>query len=223
MLSAARIAPFGDGTLLLELDQRVDELTVARAAAIADAWESAGHGFAVPAYASVVLRYDPERLGTAAAEEHARRAERRIEAEFRSRVGEHDAGADRRVRDQVHVPTSYDGEDLADVARRSRMSVDELIDAHSSREYTAFFLGFMPGFAYLGSLDPRISAPRLPSPRARVPAGAVAVADGQTAIYPFASPGGWRLIGHTAMPLFDAAADPPASLRAGDRVRFDPV
>ena len=90
------------------------------------------------------------------------------------------------------------------------------------REYTAIFLGFLPGFAYCGRLDPRIVAPRLERPREKVSAGAVAVADGQTAVYPFASPGGWRLIGSTDVPMFDPKAAEPSRLRAGDRVRFVP-
>ncbi len=114
----------------------------------------------------------------------------------------------------------YDGPDLDDVARLSGMSRREIIDAHTSREHPAYFLGFMPGFAYCGGLDPRIIAPRLPSPRTRVPAGSVAVVDGQTAVYPATSPGGWRLIGTTDVVAFDAHRDPPALIRPGDRVRF---
>jgi len=86
--------------------------------------------------------------------------------------------------------------------------------------YRAFFLGFLPGFAYCGVVDPRIVAPRLVRPRERVPAGSVAVADGQTSIYPFDSPGGWRLIGRTDVRIFEGTREPPALIRPGDRVRF---
>jgi KipI family sensor histidine kinase inhibitor len=122
----------------------------------------------------------------------------------------------------VEIPTSYDGPDLGAVAERSGMSVGDLIEAHSCREYTAIFLGFLPGFAYCGRLDDRINAPRLPRPRERVPAGAVAVADGQTAVYPFPSPGGWNLLGTTDAVMFDPRREQPSLLRAGDRVRFVP-
>jgi KipI family sensor histidine kinase inhibitor len=122
----------------------------------------------------------------------------------------------------VEIPTRYDGADLADVAKRSNISVDELVAIHSGREYAAIFVGFLPGFAYCGRLDPRIIAPRLDRPREKVPAGAVAVADGQTAVYPFASPGGWRLIGSTELVMFDPLIAEPSRLRAGDRVRFLP-
>jgi KipI family sensor histidine kinase inhibitor len=121
---------------------------------------------------------------------------------------------------EVDIPTYYDGPDLLETAERSKLSVDELVALHSGRTYRAFFLGFLPGFAYCGVLDPRIVAPRLERPRQRVPAGSVAIADGQTSVYPFDSPGGWRLIGRTEVGLFDATKDPPVLVRPGDRVRF---
>lgn len=121
---------------------------------------------------------------------------------------------------EVEIPTHYDGPDLLDTAERSKLSVAELVALHSGRVYRAFFLGFLPGFAYCGVLDPGIVAPRLVRPRERVPAGSVAIADGQTAVYPFDSPGGWRLIGQTELRVFDAASEPPALIRPGDRVRF---
>ena len=93
---------------------------------------------------------------------------------------------------------------------------------HTGRDYSVYFLGFMPGFAYLGDLDPRIVAPRLAVPRTRLPAGSVAVAGRGTAIYPFASPGGWRILGTTGAVLFDAGRAPAALLGEGDRVRFVP-
>lgn len=120
----------------------------------------------------------------------------------------------------VEIPTYYDGPDLVETAERSKLSVEALVSLHSGREYRAFFLGFLPGFAYCGVVDPRIVAPRLVRPRERVPAGSVAVADGQTSVYPFDSPGGWRLIGRTDLRMFDRAKDPPVLIRPGDRVRF---
>jgi inhibitor of KinA len=208
---APRVLPFGEGALLVEVNDVFDEGSLGWARAMADHWESVLElGPAVPAYASVLLRFDVDRTTPARAEEVARD----LLARGPSRSTEGTSRAD------VEVPTRYDGADLADVAERSKVSVDELISLHTSRTYTAYFLGFLPGFAYCGRLDPRIAAPRLERPRERVPAGAVAVADGQTAIYPSASPGGWRLIGSTDLVLFDPTADPPARIRAGDRVRF---
>jgi inhibitor of KinA len=120
----------------------------------------------------------------------------------------------------VEIPTTYDGPDLAETAERSHLSVEQLIALHAEREYTAYFLGFLPGTAYCGRLDPRIVAPRLERPRERVPAGSVAIADGQTTVYPLASPGGWRLIGRTAVRVFDPDSDEPFRIHAWDRVRF---
>jgi inhibitor of KinA len=202
------VRAFGESALLIQLDDRIDERSVARCRALADAWEALGHGPAVPTYASVVVRFDPLRLAPDAAEREVVRLASRL-ADARIPAGE-----------LVEIPTRYDGPDLEDTASRSKLTVAELIALHGAREYHVFFLGFLPGFAYCGTLDPRIVAPRLPRPRERVPAGSVAVADGQTSVYPFESPGGWRLIGRTELRMFDAARDRPALLRPGDRVRF---
>jgi KipI family sensor histidine kinase inhibitor len=204
-----RVIPFGEAALLVELEQRIDPEIAARAAAISDAWESLGHGPAVPTYSSALLRFDPLALDPGAAEKVARE------------LAESTAAAAHLETGTLHeIPTRYDGEDLDEVARASGLSVPDLIAAHTGRDHLAFFLGFMPGFAYLGPTDARIVAPRLAVPRSRLPAGAVAVADGQTAVYPSASPGGWRLIGSTDLRMFDPQRDPPALMRAGDRVRF---
>ncbi len=209
---SARIVAFGERALLAELGEAFDEALVARARAVADAWEAQGHGPAVPAYAAAVLRFDPLVLSPEAAEQAAR--------EIVSRTPEVAAlGESGRT---VEIPVRYDGPDLADTAVRSSMSVDELVALHSGREYRAYFLGFLPGCAYCGRLDPRIVAPRLDRPRTRVAAGSVAIADGQTTVYPLASPGGWRIIGSTDLAMFDASSPDPFRLRAGDRVRFVP-
>jgi KipI family sensor histidine kinase inhibitor len=119
----------------------------------------------------------------------------------------------------IEIVVRYDGLDLEDVARACAMSVEGVIELHSSATYEVLFLGFMPGFAYLGGLPPKLETSRLPSPRTRVPQNALAIAGRYSGIYPVESPGGWRLIG-TALDvtLFDVAEG--AHLRAGDRVRF---
>jgi KipI family sensor histidine kinase inhibitor len=175
----------------------------------------------VPAYASVVASFDPELIEPEVAERRMRDLLAR--GAFYIFRGDGPPAADGAPKARVvEIPTRYDGADLADVAHRSSLSIDELIAIHSEREYSAIFLGFLPGFAYCGRLDPRIVAPRLDRPRENVPAGAVAVADGQTAVYPFASPGGWRLIGSTDAVMFDPREGEPSRVRAGDRVRFVP-
>ena len=192
----------------MELGDHIDEAIADRARALADAWDALSYGRAVPAYASVVVRFDPLRIAPADAEREVMRL-----AKAASRLSI-EGGRD------VEIPTHYDGPDLLETADRSKLSVDELVALHSGRIYRAFFLGFLPGFAYCGVLDPRIVAPRLVRPRERVPAGSVAIADGQTSIYPFDSPGGWRLIGRTDVNVFDSAREAPALIRPGDRVRF---
>jgi len=210
-----RVVAFGEGALLVELGDSFQESVVSWARALADEWESVSRlGPAVPAYTSALLRFDPLRTDPVEAE--------RIAREMLARNARAPAaGAEpHRV---IAIPTTYDGPDLAETAARSHLSVAQLVALHAEREYTAYFLGFMPGFAYCGRLDPHIDAPRLERPRERVPEGSVAVADGQTSVYPRASPGGWRLIGRTDLAMFDPGAADPARVHAGDRIRFVPL
>lgn len=123
-------------------------------------------------------------------------------------------------RHQVSVPVAYDGPDLAEVAHMTGLTEAEVAAAHCGPEYSVSFVGFSPGFAYLAGTDPRLDVPRLDRPRTSVPAGSVAVAAGLTAVYPQATPGGWRLIGRTDVALFDPTGDPPSLLAPGDLVRF---
>ncbi len=123
----------------------------------------------------------------------------------------------------VEIPVSYDGPDLGDVAAHCGISPAEVVQRHTAAEYVVYFLGFQPGFAYLGGLDASLHTPRRSEPRVAVPAGSVGIGGAQTGIYPLATPGGWQLIGRTALPLFDARAEPPTLLAPGDRVRFMPT
>lgn len=124
---------------------------------------------------------------------------------------------------EVVIPVVYDGEDLAGVAEETGLSVDAVISRHSSGAYVSAFCGFAPGFAYLSGSDPVLHVPRRTSPRTRIPAGSVAVAGEYSAIYPSASPGGWRLLGRTDVPVWDVERDPPNLLPPGTRVRFTAV
>jgi KipI family sensor histidine kinase inhibitor len=123
----------------------------------------------------------------------------------------------------VTVPVVYDGADLEDVAAWAGLTVPEVVARHAGREYVAAFVGFAPGFAYLQTVDASIAAPRLATPRTRVPAGSVALAGDLTAVYPEVSPGGWRLLGRTDVRFFDVDRNPPALVTPGARVRFVPV
>jgi len=126
----------------------------------------------------------------------------------------------------VEIPVCYGGEfgpDLAEVCALRGMTAAQVIELHSSAEYLVYFLGFVPGFAYLGELPEALVMPRLASPRRKVPAGSVGIAANHTGVYPFATPGGWRLIGRTPAKVFRADRDGLSLLTIGDRVRFTPI
>lgn len=126
----------------------------------------------------------------------------------------------------VELPVYYSeqsGPDLAKLAKQAGLSVQDVIRLHQDAEYRVYAIGFAPGFAYLGEVDKRIAAPRLATPRKRVPKGAVAIADRQTAVYPAASPGGWNLIGLCPIPMFNPTQPPYMPVEVGDRVRFRAV
>ncbi len=120
----------------------------------------------------------------------------------------------------VEIPVTYDGPDLHDVAAACGLTIREVVAAHTATPWTVAFGGFAPGFAYLGDGDPRLRVGRRAQPRTAVPAGAIALADGHSAVYPRRSPGGWQLIGHTDAVMWDASLEQPALLLPGMRVQF---
>lgn len=123
----------------------------------------------------------------------------------------------------IEIPVRYgsaDGPDLEEVARHTGLTPTEVPRLHAAADYTVFFLGFLPGFAYLGGMDPRLATPRRAEPRLSVPAGSVGIGGHQTGVYPSNSPGGWQLIGRTSLVLFDASSSAPTLLLPGDSVRF---
>lgn len=169
----------------------------------------------VPTYRSALIIFDPFVIGRA---ELARHAEKLVETE-----GAQEANARPRL---VTIPVCYGGEfgpDLDFVASHNHLGADDVIRIHASRPYKIYMLGFMPGFPYLGGMDGRIAAPRLPEPRTKIPAGSVGIAGHQTGFYPYESPGGWRLIGRTPIKPFDPASGSPFLFAAGDFIRFRPV
>jgi inhibitor of KinA len=126
----------------------------------------------------------------------------------------------------IEVPVCYEPElapDIHYVAARCNLMPRRVAESHASQFYHAYFLGFAPGFAYLGDVPDAIACPRLPSPRKQVPAGSVGIAGKQTAVYPFATPGGWQLIGRTPIRIFETDREPMALIEAGDEVRFRPI
>jgi len=125
----------------------------------------------------------------------------------------------------IDIPVVYGtaaGPDLGEVARHAGLTEKQVVELHASVDYVVWFLGFQPGFPYLGGLPEQLATPRRDEPRLLVPAGSVGIGGGQTGIYPLATPGGWQLIGHTPLPLFDPHRDEPVLLRPGDTVRFIP-
>jgi inhibitor of KinA len=223
-----RMTPLGDRALTVTLGAAVDEPTrrrvqsaCARLAALAAAGALPGVVELVPAFASVTVHYDPARV---AAGEGGSPYARLASALGHALDGVEDAAPPpARV---VEIPVRYGGAggpDLDDVARLHGMSADEVVRRHAAGDYVVHMVGFLPGFAYLGGLDPELATPRRASPRAVVPAGSVGIGGQQTGVYPMDSPGGWHLVGRTELRLFDPRRDPPTLLRAGDRVRFRPL
>jgi KipI family sensor histidine kinase inhibitor len=167
-----------------------------------------------PAYCSLLIKFDA--LGMAHDELEA------MLRRYLNRLDEVKLPEPRRV----EIPVCYGGElgpDLAEICKLRGMTEAQAIELHSSVEYLVYFLGFVPGFAYLGDLPKELLTPRLASPRKRVPAGSVGIAGNQTGVYPFATPGGWRLLGRTPLKMFRAENGGLSLLSIGDRVRFTPI
>lgn len=213
--------PIAEDALLLRFGGHIDEATNARVlAATARLQEALPELECVPAYASLLLRFEPACWsGEDDALPHDRVRRAAIEALRRDRPTQ--AGSR-----EVRIPVAYGGvhgPDLAAVAAHAGLSEPDLIARHTAGRYRVAMLGFAPGFPYLLGLDPALAMPRRADPRQRVPAGSVAIGGRQTGIYPRELPGGWHLIGRTPLGLFDVHDDPPARLAPGDVVRFEAI
>lgn len=168
----------------------------------------------VPSYASLLVIFDIDRSDHFV-----------VRQKLRAALSDLDS-VDAAAGELVTLPVYYSiesGPDLEIIAEGANISVDEVIEIHQQQEYRVYAIGFAPGFAYLGEVDERIAAPRLATPRQKVPMGAVAIADRQTAVYPAVSPGGWNLIGLCPTRMFDPAADPSMPVQVGDRIRFNAI
>jgi inhibitor of KinA len=218
-----RITPVGDAALRIELGDTVGEAALQRVQAACAALEAAtipGVSEWVPAYASIVAHYDPAAVVAAGASPDdivgwlTNRLERALVSASAKSL---------RKGRTVEIPVCYGGEfgpDLERVAAQAKLSPDEVVRRHAAADYLVHLVGFSPGFPYLGGLAPELATPRLARPRAQVPAGSVGIAGAQTGVYPLATPGGWNLIGRTALRLFCPELNPPVLLQPGDRVRF---
>jgi KipI family sensor histidine kinase inhibitor len=207
------IVPAGDSAVFVEFADRIDPVINRQVIALARTVEAAqlpGVRDVVPTYGSVAIYFDP------------------LRTDYQTLVGRVTNEAERAAvtessGTQHRVPVCYEGDcapDLPSVASASGLSVSEVIALHAGRPYRVFMLGFMPGFAYMGSVDTRIATPRLATPRAHVPRGSVGIAGLQTGIYPSESPGGWSIVGRTPVSLFDANRVEPFLFAAGDTVQF---
>lgn len=166
-----------------------------------------------PAYSSILISFDPQSIQVHDLTEWLQLQISKTKQEMLPKR-------------EVEIPVCYGGEfgpDLADVAAHNGLSSDEAILIHTSASYLVYFLGFAPGFPYLGGMLSSIATPRLPKPRARVPAGSVAIGGSQTGIYPVSTPGGWRIIGRTPLKLFDPEKTPPTLFQMGDHVGFNSI
>lgn len=212
-----RILPAGDCALTVEFGNEISETVNAGVLALEEAVRSAaieGVTETVPTYRSLLVCYDPCAIRFGA-------LSRRIRRLLRGAASV--AQASRRV---IEIPVCYGGaygEDLPGVAAHAGLSEEEVVRLHCSRDYRIYMLGFLPGFAYLGGMDPRLDTPRLTVPRQKIPSGSVAIGGKQTGIYPMPSPGGWRLIGSTPVKPYDPVRAEPILYRAGDFIRFVPV
>ena len=214
MRSKPKIKLLGDSSVLVQFGSDIDISVNQRVHALASLLEASpfeGMIETVPAYATLLVHYDPLAVSFT-----------RVRDFLREKLSQTEASAARNPK-RVEVPVRYGGDfgvDLEAVARHLQLQVEDVIRLHSGKLYTVFMMGFTPGFPYMGKLDDALVMPRLETPRTRVPAGTVAIAGSQTGIYPIASPGGWQLIGWTPLTLFDPASETPFLFAPGDEVKF---
>ena len=213
----ARFRVNGDRSLLVEYGDGIDLDVNEKVRAM---WEllrlhpPPGVEHVIPAYRSLALIYDPLATNPSELKERVSALEQEL------------SGTVIPLARTVEIPVLYGGEsgpDMEFVAETNGLTVEQVIAIHTSTFYHIFAVGFAPGFCYLGGLDSRLSAPRLETPRVRVPAGSVGIAESQTGVYPLESPGGWRLIGRTPLRLFNPEKASPFLYQPGDRIKFTPI
>jgi inhibitor of KinA len=203
-----RTHPLGEAALLAELGTRLDTALNTRAIALAAALKKRRDvRQAIAGYSTVTVHFDPDQTSHDALTTAIRRlASRRPPMAEPGRLH--------------RIPVVYDGPDLEAVSAVLGLDVAKIVEIHTKPIYRVFFVGFVPGWGYLGPLPEELELPRRQVPRTKVPAGSVAIAGRQTGIYPLATPGGWHLIGRTSVKLFLPDSEPPSLFRAGDRVKF---
>lgn len=214
LFNTLKYYPMGDQAIVLSFADTISEKVnrqIRQFTARIDQCPMPGIIEYVPAYTTITIYYNPLIIGykeiLAALQMIAEDSPKQLEYKA--------------VRKEI--PVCYNGPDLAYVAQHNGLTEEEVIRIHSETEYLVHMIGFVPGFPYLGGLDSRIATPRKEVPRLKIEAGAVGIAGEQTGVYPIATPGGWQIIGHTALQLFDLTKPNPSLLEVGDRVRFVPI
>ena len=209
-----RIVPLGDSTVLVQLGDEINLTINQHVHALANLIiTSSMNGVieVVPAYATLLVHYDPLLLSFT-----------QMKAHLHTQISQMEEIESRKPR-RINVPVRYGGElgpDLEFVASHCGLRVEDVIRIHSEKIYTVYMMGFTPGYPYMGKLNDALIMPRLETPRTRVPAGTVAIAGSQTGIYSIESPGGWQLIGWTPLKLFDPESESPFLFSPGDEVKF---
>ncbi|MCW8133698.1 MAG: 5-oxoprolinase subunit PxpB [Planctomycetota bacterium] len=216
-LAQPTFKPLGDGAVRVAFGDAIDPGLNRAVRAYAACLERETPGGViewVPSYAAVTVFYKPHVVRYGPLCEQLKALVKGLDKQAPSRAT------------LYTLPVRYSaafGADLGYVAERAGVDAREVIERHCAATYLVYMLGFAPGFAYLGGLDPRLATPRLDRPRDRVAAGSVGIAGDQCCIYPIETPGGWRVIGRTPVRVYDPARTPAVLLKAGDRVRFRPV
>ncbi len=213
---SVRFLPAGDSALIVEFGDSIDRVvsdSVLRLSALVRAAALPGVVETVPTFRSLMVHYEPAATDSAS-----------LTAAIESLL-DRSHGEAKPVK-LWRIPACYAAShaaDLAEVAQRTGLSTEEVVDLHSSTRFHIYMLGFVPGYPYMGDLPAPLVLPRRADPRIRVPAGSISIATSMTAIYPLESPGGWHLIGATPIRLFDVRRPQPALLSPGDAVRFEPI
>ncbi|MEM2367519.1 MAG: 5-oxoprolinase subunit PxpB [Candidatus Bathyarchaeia archaeon] len=215
---SARYLPFGDHALIVEFGDVIDLAVNSKVIALNEALLKAdikGVEEFVPTYRSLLVRYNPAEITYDQLAVRIKEIEEALESKQAKTGGR-----------KLIVPVIYGGAygpDLGYVAQYHRLTEEQVVRYHSGKDYRVYMIGFVAGFPYLGDVPEEIATPRLETPRLKVPAGSVGIAERQTGIYPCEAPGGWRIIGRTPIRLFDPQKQPPALLKPGDIVKFEPV
>lgn len=212
-----KILTAGDSSLLIEFGKEISpEINQKITATVQLMKEQHIEGVVdiIPAFCSLLINYDPRVIRY---DELKSRMRDLVKMDIKAEAG----------RKKVYeIPVCYGGvygPDIENIAKHAGLSVEEVIEIHSSRDYLIYMLGFLPGFTYLGGLDERIHTPRLANPRLKINAGSVGIGGSQTGIYPMDSPGGWQLMGMTPVKTYDPSREVPILVEAGDYIRFVPV